>query len=153
METIVTDRRNWKGNLGAESDPLFLATIKVLSSRFVVQLQIETSRGDESAGDMIYVQRFSLYFFISFRDWNNNALPRVSQPDRWDFNKEQWIEIAWMLRAEMTTHFGAGSPSASHSMMKGFSVSPYDATWNNISSAIGCLIIRGGEWTEKKVVG
>lgn len=45
------------------------------------------------------------------------------------------------------TYFGAGSPSASHSMMNGFSVSPYDATWNNISSAIGCLMIRGGEWT------
>jgi hypothetical protein len=43
------------------------------------------------------------------------------------------------------THFGAGSPSASHSMMNGLSVSPYEATWNNISSAIGCLIIRGGE--------
>jgi hypothetical protein len=30
-------------------------------------------------------------------------------------------------------------------MMNGFSVSPIDATWNNISSAIGCLMIRGGE--------
>lgn len=48
-----------------------------------------------------------------------------------------------------STHFGAGSPSASHSMMNGFSVSPYEATWNSISSAIGCLIIRGGEWTVK----
>lgn len=45
------------------------------------------------------------------------------------------------------THFGAGSPSASHSMMNGLSVSPNDATWNSISSAMGCLIIRGGEWT------
>lgn len=48
----------------------------------------------------------------------------------------------------METHFGAGSPSASHSIMNGFSVSPNDATWNNISSAMGCLIIFGGEWTE-----
>lgn len=45
------------------------------------------------------------------------------------------------------THFGAGSPSASHSIINGFSVSPYDATWKSISSAIGCLIIRGGECT------
>lgn len=45
------------------------------------------------------------------------------------------------------THFGAGSPSASHSIMNGFSVSPELATWKSISSAIGCLMIRGGEWT------
>jgi hypothetical protein len=50
-----------------------------------------------------------------------------------------------LVREENDTHFGAGSPSASHSMMNGFSVSPIDATWNSISSAIGCLMIRGGE--------
>lgn len=47
----------------------------------------------------------------------------------------------------MYTYFGAGSPSASHSIINGFSVSPFDATWKSISSAIGCLIIRGGECT------
>lgn len=46
-----------------------------------------------------------------------------------------------------STHFGAGSPSASHSIMNGFSVSPNCATWKSISSAIGCFVIRGGEWT------
>lgn len=56
--------------------------------------------------------------------------------------------IKWRKTNE--THFGAGSPSASHSMMNGFSVSPYVATWNNISSAIGCLMIRGGEWTTEE---
>ena len=50
------------------------------------------------------------------------------------------------------THFGAGSPSASHSIINGFSVSPYDATWKSISSAIGCLIIRGGECTVKRII-
>lgn len=46
------------------------------------------------------------------------------------------------------TYFGAGSPSASHSMMNGLSTSPLCATWNSNSSTVGCFTIRGGEVTE-----
>lgn len=46
------------------------------------------------------------------------------------------------------THFGAGSPSASHSIRKGLSFS-FDcrATWKSCSSVGGCFIIFGGECT------
>ncbi|OWR43837.1 hypothetical protein KGM_206397 [Danaus plexippus plexippus] len=42
------------------------------------------------------------------------------------------------------TYLGAGSPSASHSMMKGLSTSPGCATWNSNSSTVGCFTILGG---------
>ena len=43
------------------------------------------------------------------------------------------------------TYWGAGSPSASHSIMKGLSFSSaLDFTWNSSSSVGGSLIIRGG---------
>lgn len=46
------------------------------------------------------------------------------------------------------TYFGAGSPSASHSIKNGLSFSlDWTATWYSSSSVGGCLIIRGGEWT------
>ena len=49
------------------------------------------------------------------------------------------------------TYTGAGSPSASHSIMKGLSFSSArDLTWKSNSSVGGCLIIRGGLWTETK---
>ena len=48
----------------------------------------------------------------------------------------------------MHTYTGAGSPSASHSIMKGLSFSSArDLTWKSNSSVGGCLIIRGGLWT------
>lgn len=53
-----------------------------------------------------------------------------------------------LISAVVGTYFGDGSPSASHSMMKGLSFSPCCATWNSISSVGGCLMMRGGEWTE-----
>ena len=47
------------------------------------------------------------------------------------------------------TYSGAGSPSASHSMMKGLSFSSgLDLTWNSNSSVGGCFTIFGGLWTE-----
>ena len=49
----------------------------------------------------------------------------------------------------MNTYTGAGSPSASHSIIKGLSFSSgRDLTWNSNSSVGGCLTIRGGLWTE-----
>lgn len=47
-------------------------------------------------------------------------------------------------------YLGAGSPSASHSMINGLSFSfVCSATWNSSSSVGGSLIILGGEWTRK----
>ena len=43
------------------------------------------------------------------------------------------------------THLGAGSPVASHSMMKGLSFSSArDLTWKSSSSDGGCLMMSGG---------
>ena len=48
------------------------------------------------------------------------------------------------------TYDGAGSPSASHSIMKGLSLSlGLDFTWNSSSSVGGSLIIFGGLCTIK----
>ncbi len=49
------------------------------------------------------------------------------------------------------TYSGAGSPSASHSMMNGLSFSSArDFTWKSNSSVGGCFTIRGGLWTGRK---
>jgi len=43
------------------------------------------------------------------------------------------------------SYVGAGSPSASHSMINGLSFSSArDFTWNRSSSVGGCLMICGG---------
>lgn len=48
----------------------------------------------------------------------------------------------------ISTYFGAGSPSASHSMINGLSFSSIlCATWNRSSSEGGCLTTCGGDWT------
>ena len=50
------------------------------------------------------------------------------------------------------TYSGAGSPSASHSIIKGLSFSSgLDLTWNSNSSVGGCFTIFGGLWTEKEI--
>lgn len=47
------------------------------------------------------------------------------------------------------TYFGAGSPSASHSIKNGLSFSfCCTATWKSCSSVGGCFIIFGGECTK-----
>lgn len=52
----------------------------------------------------------------------------------------------------MFAYLGSGFPSASHSMMNGLSLSLFcTATLKSSSSVGGCLIIRGGEFTENKV--
>lgn len=52
---------------------------------------------------------------------------------------------------ENETNLGAGSPSASHSIINGLSLSlPSVATLYNNSSVGGCLVIKGGECTVKK---
>ena len=49
------------------------------------------------------------------------------------------------------SYSGAGSPSASHSIINGLSLSSaLDLTWNNNSSVGGCLIILGGLCTIKE---
>ena len=49
------------------------------------------------------------------------------------------------------SYSGAGSPSASHSIINGLSLSSaLDLTWNNNSSVGGCLIILGGLCTVKE---
>ena len=49
------------------------------------------------------------------------------------------------ISIENFTYEGVGSPSASHSMIKGLSFSSgLDLTWKSSSSVGGCLIIRGG---------
>ena len=54
------------------------------------------------------------------------------------------------LSQSRSTHFGGGSPSASHSMRKGLSFSSgLVATWKRISRVGGCFTIRGGLWTRK----
>lgn len=59
-----------------------------------------------------------------------------------------YIESNHNQQYKYNTHLGAGSPSASHSMMNGLSFSlACSATWNSCSSVGGCLMICGGEWT------
>lgn len=50
----------------------------------------------------------------------------------------------------LSTYVGSGWPSASHSIINGLSLS-FDctATLNKSSSVGGCLMMRGGEFTEK----
>ena len=51
----------------------------------------------------------------------------------------------------MCAYFGAGSPSASHSMINGLSFSSIlCATWKRSSSEGGCLTICGGDWTVRR---
>lgn len=111
----------------------------------------------------------SRYFFMekSGRKWFRRfdlCLKKVAQfrnflrfvsflPRRITFPRNHAIESMIFLmmknwrKLKCETHFGAGSPSASHSIVNGFSVSPAVATWKSISSPMGCLIILGGEWT------
>ena len=62
-----------------------------------------------------------------------------------DKNKKKKLGIYY-------TYSGAGSPSASHSIMKGLSFSSgLDLTWNSNSSVGGCFTIFGGLWTEMEI--
>ena len=67
--------------------------------------------------------------------------------------KTYWYHLAEKMYLEIKkkTYVGVGSPSASHSMMKGLSFSSgLDLTWKSSSSVGGCFTIRGGLWTGKK---
>ena len=75
----------------------------------------------------------------------------------WEFwtivSKNHYEQNYFWFQKYTNTYTGAGSPSASHSIMKGLSFSSgRDLTWKSNSSVGGCFTIFGGLWTERKEV-
>ena len=67
--------------------------------------------------------------------------------------KNHYEQNYFWFQKYTNTYTGAGSPSASHSIMKGLSFSSgRDLTWKSNSSVGGCFTIFGGLWTERKEV-